>query len=178
MKKVSLELGGNAPFIVYDDADLQAAVDGAMLAKFRNAGQTCVCVNRFLVHDAVHDAFVEALRIRIEALRIGPSQAKGTYIGPLINSAAVAKVQSHVDDAVTKGGRVLQGGRVGPQGECFYLPTLLVDATADMQVAADETFGPLGAVFRFHDEAEAVRLANATDFGLAAYCYTRDLDRA
>ena len=178
VKKVSLELGGNAPFIVFDDADLEAAVDGAMLAKFRNAGQTCVCVNRFLVHDAVHDAFVEALRARIAALKVGAGDAEGTQIGPLINTAAVAKVQSHVDDAVAKGGRVLLGGEVGAQGECFYLPTLLVDATAEMQVATDETFGPLAAVFRFHDEAEAVRLANATDSGLAAYCYTRDLGRA
>jgi len=178
VKKVSLELGGNAPFIVFDDADLEAAVDGAMLAKFRNAGQTCVCVNRFLVHDAVHDAFVEALRARIAALKVGAGDAEGTQIGPLINTAAVAKVQSHVDDAVAKGGRVLLGGEVGAQGECFYLPTLVVDATAEMQVATDETFGPLAAVFRFHDEAEAVRLANATDSGLAAYCYTRDLGRA
>ncbi|PPU76491.1 NAD-dependent succinate-semialdehyde dehydrogenase [Xanthomonas cucurbitae] len=178
IKKVSLELGGNAPFIVFDDADIPAAVDGAMLAKFRNAGQTCVCVNRFLVQDAVYDVFLSALQARISALKVGAGEDADTDVGPLINPAAVAKVQSHVDDALAKGGRLLAGGHVLPAGECFYAPTLIADAVADMQVARDETFGPLAAVFRFHTESEAVALANDTDSGLAAYCYTRDLDRA
>jgi succinate-semialdehyde dehydrogenase/glutarate-semialdehyde dehydrogenase len=177
VKKLSLELGGNAPFIVFDDADLDAAVQGAMIAKFRNGGQTCVCANRIYVHDRVYDAFAERLAAAVSALEVGNGWDDGTQIGPLIDSRAIAKVQSHVDDALAHGGRVLAGGRAHPRGGLFYAPTLLVDVTAAMRVAKEETFGPLAPLFRFHSDDEVVRLSNDTEFGLASYFYSRDIGR-
>lgn len=178
LKKVSLELGGNAPFIVFDDADLEKAVEGALIAKYRNAGQTCVCVNRFLVQDGIHDAFVARLAERVAELAVGDGFAEGVKLGPLINQRAVEKVADHVQDALAKGARLIAGGERHPLGHGFFLPTVLADVTAEMKVAREETFGPLAAVFRFTDEAEAVHLANDTEYGLAAYCYTKDLGRA
>ncbi|WP_236213644.1 NAD-dependent succinate-semialdehyde dehydrogenase [Metapseudomonas otitidis] len=178
LKKVSLELGGNAPFIVFDDADLERAVEGALVAKFRNAGQTCVCVNRFLVQDGIHDAFVARLAERVAQLKVGSGFDEGVTQGPLINERAVAKVEDHVRDALAQGARLLCGGERHPLGHGFYPPTVLAEVNTGMKVAREETFGPLAAVFRFQDEAEAVHLANDTEFGLAAYCYTRDLGRA
>ncbi|MCW2295092.1 succinate-semialdehyde dehydrogenase/glutarate-semialdehyde dehydrogenase [Pseudomonas sp. BIGb0408] len=178
LKKVSLELGGNAPFIVFDDADLERAVDGALIAKFRNAGQTCVCVNRFLVQDGIHDAFVARLAERVGELRVADGFAEGAQQGPLINERAVDKVADHVADALGKGARLICGGERHALGHGFYQPTVLAEVTTGMKVAREETFGPLAAVFRFRDEAEALHMANDTEFGLAAYCYTRDLGRA
>ncbi|MDI6524250.1 NAD-dependent succinate-semialdehyde dehydrogenase [Pseudomonas otitidis] len=178
LKKVSLELGGNAPFIVFDDADLERAVEGALVAKFRNAGQTCVCVNRFLVQDGIHDAFVARLAERVAQLKVGSGFDEGVTQGPLINERAVAKVEDHVRDALAQGARLLCGGERHPLCHGFYPPTVLAEVNTGMKVAREETFGPLAAVFRFQDEAEAVHLANDTEFGLAAYCYTRDLGRA
>jgi succinate-semialdehyde dehydrogenase/glutarate-semialdehyde dehydrogenase len=178
LKKVSLELGGNAPFIVFDDADLERAVEGALLAKFRNAGQTCVCVNRFLVQDGIHDAFIARLAERVGELHVGDGFAAGVSQGPLINERAVAKVEDHVQDALAKGARLLCGGERHALGHGFFQPTVLADLTAQMKVASEETFGPLAAVFRFTRESDALQMANDTEFGLAAYCYTRDLGRA
>jgi len=178
LKKVSLELGGNAPFIVFDDADLERAVDGAMVAKYRNAGQTCVCVNRFLVQDGIHDAFVARLAERVAELKVADGFTDGAQQGPLINDRAVAKVADHVADALDKGARLVCGGERHALGHGFYQPTVLSEVTTEMKVARDETFGPLAAVFRFSDEAQAIHMANDTEFGLAAYCYTRDLGRA
>lgn len=178
LKKVSLELGGNAPFIIFDDADLEAAVDGALIAKYRNAGQTCVCVNRFLVQSGIGDDFLAAFRQRIQALSVGNGLDQGVDIGPLINERAVKKVEFQVSDALAKGGKLLLGGKRHRLGGSFYQPTLIANANGTMEVAKNETFGPLAAVFRFETEAEAVAMANATEFGLAAYCYTRDLARA
>ncbi|WP_346795430.1 NAD-dependent succinate-semialdehyde dehydrogenase [Halomonas sp. Bachu 37] len=177
VKKASMELGGNAPFIVFDDADLDAAVSGAIASKYRNAGQTCVCTNRFLVQEGIYDAFVEALAERVAALQVGDGREPGTTIGPLINQAAVDKVQRHVDDAVARGGRLLCGGHRHAQGENFFAPTVIADATTEMCVAREETFGPLAPVFRFRDEEEAIAMANDTPFGLAAYFYARDYRR-
>lgn len=177
VKKVSMELGGNAPFIVFDDADLEAAVTGAIASKYRNAGQTCVCTNRFLVQDGIYDAFVAALAERVASLQVGDGREPGTVIGPLINQAAVDKVQRHVDDAVAKGGRLLCGGQPHALGHGFYAPTVIAGATHEMSVANEETFGPLAPVFRFHDEQEAIAMANDTPFGLAAYFYARDYRR-
>tara|TARA_Y100001951_G_scaffold101807_1_gene107360 strand:- start:59944 stop:61350 length:1407 start_codon:yes stop_codon:yes gene_type:complete len=180
IKKVSLELGGNAPFIVFDDADLDAAVQGAIGSKFRNSGQTCVCTNRFLVQDGVYDEFSLRLVAAVEALKVAPATEDGAQQGPLINANAVAKVEEHIADAVSKGAKVLAGGRSHALGGSFFEPTVLGDVTPDMLVARDETFGPLAPLFRFSTEAEAIAMAmaNDTEFGLASYLYTRDLGRA
>jgi len=179
LKKLSLELGGNAPFIVFDDADLDAAVDGLMASKFRNGGQTCVCPNRVYVQERVHDAFVERLAARVAALHVGPATEAAAQIGPMINARAVEKIDRHVQDAVSKGARVVTGGervRTG-DGPHYYAPTVLVDATPEMALADEETFGPVAPVFRFAHEDEVVRHANDTPFGLAAYFYSNDVRR-
>ncbi|HLN24565.1 MAG TPA: aldehyde dehydrogenase family protein, partial [Patescibacteria group bacterium] len=176
VKKVSLELGGNAPFIVFDDADLDAAVVGAMISKFRNAGQTCVCANRILVQDGVYDAFAAKLADAVKALKVGPGLAGSTQ-GPLINKDAIDKVERHVADAVAKGAKVVTGGNRHALGGTFFEPTILTGVTTDMAVAREETFGPLAPLFRFDTEADAVRMANDTEFGLAAYFYARDIGR-
>ena len=182
LKKLSLELGGNAPFIVFDDADLDAAVDGLMVSKFRNAGQTCVCPNRVYVQRGVHDRFVAKLAARVGALKVGPASRADSQIGPMINTRAVEKIERHVDDAVAKGATVVVGGRrvrdAVADGPNYYAPTVLTGATAAMQLSCEETFGPVVAIFRFDDEAEVVAQANDTPFGLAAYFYTRDIARA
>ncbi|PRN10783.1 NAD-dependent succinate-semialdehyde dehydrogenase [Acinetobacter baumannii] len=178
LKKVSLELGGNAPFIVFDDADLEAAIEGALIAKFRNAGQTCVCVNRFLVQAGIYEKFIAALSQKIQNFNIGNGLEAGHDIGPLINANAVKKVEAHIQDALDKNGRLVVGGKKHKAGELFFEPTLIADVTADMDVVTQETFGPLAAVFKFENEQQAVEMANATEFGLAAYCYTKDLGRA
>ncbi|MET4898414.1 NAD-dependent succinate-semialdehyde dehydrogenase [Sphingomonadaceae bacterium jetA1] len=178
IKKTSMELGGNAPFLVFDDADVEAAVDGAMIAKFRNAGQTCVCANRFLVQSGIHDRFVAALAARVAALRVGEGRSEGVQIGPLIDGNAVAKVAAHVGDAVARGARVVVGGGPHGLGHNFFAPTVLVDVPAEALCFREETFGPLAAIVRFDREEEGVALANASEFGLAAYCYTRDVGRA
>jgi succinate-semialdehyde dehydrogenase / glutarate-semialdehyde dehydrogenase len=178
LKRLSLELGGNAPFVVFDDADLDGAVAGALASKYRNSGQTCVCANRFLVQDSVYDAFAARLAEAVrEQLQVGDGLEPGVTQGPLIDAAALAKVEQHVADAVEKGARVLAGGRRHALGGTFYEPTVLSEATPDMRVAREETFGPVAPLFRFQTDAEAVRLANATEFGLAAYFYSRDLSR-
>jgi succinate-semialdehyde dehydrogenase/glutarate-semialdehyde dehydrogenase len=177
VKRISLELGGNAPFIVFDDADLERALEGAMASKYRNSGQTCVCTNRFLVQDGIHDRFVEALAERVQALKVGPGIDPEVQQGPLINTAAVAKVQSHIEDAVAKGARVVCGGKPHALGRTWFEPTVLRDVTPRMRVATEETFGPLAPVFRFSDEAEAIAMANDTEYGLAAYLFSRDLGR-
>jgi succinate-semialdehyde dehydrogenase/glutarate-semialdehyde dehydrogenase len=177
MKKVSMELGGNAPFIVFDDADIDKAVAGAMLSKYRNSGQTCVCANRMLVQAGVYDEFVEKLAEAASAMKVGPGYEDGVTQGPLIDAAAVEKVEDHVADMVAKGAKVVTGGkRVGNDGT-FYSPTVVRDVTTDMKVAVEETFGPVAPVFKFETEEEAIRMANATQFGLASYFYTRDLGR-
>ncbi|EPU8838793.1 NAD-dependent succinate-semialdehyde dehydrogenase [Acinetobacter baumannii] len=178
LKKVSLELGGNAPFIVFDDADLDAAIEGALIAKFRNAGQTCVCVNRFLVQAGIYEKFIATLSQKIQNFNIGNGLEAGHDIGPLINANAVKKVEAHIQDALDKNGRLVIGGKRHTAGELFFEPTLIADVTADMDVATQETFGPLAAIFKFETEQQAVEMANATEFGLAAYCYTKDLGRA
>jgi succinate-semialdehyde dehydrogenase/glutarate-semialdehyde dehydrogenase len=175
IKKLGLELGGNAPFIVFDDADLDSAVEGAMLSKYRNAGQTCVCANRFYVQAGVYERFVEKLAAKVGGIQVGNGFEAGVSQGPLIDDAAVAKVQSHVDDAVAKGAQVVAGGT--RMGERFYTPTVLAHVTGDMLCAREETFGPVAPVFRFETEAEAIALANATEFGLASYFYSRDIGR-
>lgn len=178
MKKVSMELGGNAPFIVFDDADLDRAVEGAMIAKYRNSGQTCVCTNRFLVQAGVYDAFVAKLAAASKALRVGDGLEANVQQGPLINDKAVEKVEAHIADALGKGASIVTGGKRHALGGTFFEPTVLRDVTPNMLVARHETFGPLAPVFKFTSEAEAVRLANDTEFGLASYFYTRDLGRA
>jgi succinate-semialdehyde dehydrogenase/glutarate-semialdehyde dehydrogenase len=175
IKKVGLELGGNAPFIVFDDADLDAAVQGAMLSKYRNAGQTCVCANRILVQDSVYDAFADKLAEAVKKLKVGDGTEQGVTTGPMINRAAIAKVQEHIDDAVKKGAKVLLGGK--SLGGNFFEPTLIRDVTADMAVAREETFGPVAPLFRFKTEEQAIEMANATEFGLACYFYSRDIGR-
>lgn len=177
VKKVSMELGGNAPFIVFDDADLDAAVDGAMASKYRNAGQTCVCANRILVQDKVYDAFAKKLEAAVAKLNVGNGAEAGITTGPLIDAKAVEKVEAHIADAVAKGARIVQGGKRHSLGGNFFQPTVLVDVKPNMAVAREETFGPVAPLFRFKDEAEAIRLANDTEFGLAAYFYARDLGR-
>ncbi|MCE1228349.1 MAG: NAD-dependent succinate-semialdehyde dehydrogenase [Firmicutes bacterium] len=177
VKKVSLELGGNAPFLVFDDADLEAAVEGAIASKYRNTGQTCVCTNRFLVQAGIHDAFVEALSRAVAALKVGDGREPDVQQGPLIDEAAVDKVEEHLADALAKGASVRQGGQRHALGGRFFEPTVVVGATAEMKMAREETFGPVAPVFRFDTEEEAIRLANATEFGLASYLYSRDLAR-
>jgi succinate-semialdehyde dehydrogenase/glutarate-semialdehyde dehydrogenase len=177
IKKVSLELGGNAPLLVFDDADLDAAVDGAIASKFRNTGQTCVCANRLLVQDGIHDAFVERLSEAVRALNVGNGFEDGVEQGPLIDDHAVAKVEEHIADALAQGAAVAAGGARHELGGTFFEPTVITGATPGMRVAHEETFGPLAPVFRFGDEAEAIELANATEFGLAAYLFTRDVGR-
>jgi succinate-semialdehyde dehydrogenase/glutarate-semialdehyde dehydrogenase len=177
IKKVSLELGGNAPFIVFDDADLDAAVDGALASKFRNAGQTCVCANRLYVHDKVYDAFIDKLASAVAALNIGDGFANGVTLGPLIDGKAVGKVREHIEDALAKGATVVAGGSAHALGGNFFQPTILVDVPDTARVAREETFGPLAPVFRFFDDAEVVKKANDTEFGLAAYFYTANLAR-
>jgi succinate-semialdehyde dehydrogenase/glutarate-semialdehyde dehydrogenase len=177
VKKVSLELGGNAPFIVFDDADLDAAVGGAMASKYRNAGQTCVCANRFLVQASVYDDFAKRLARAVDGLVVGPGLTEGITQGPLIDLQAVAKVESHVRDAVSKGAAILRGGRRTSDNGRFFEPTVLTNVTPDMAVAREETFGPVAPLFRFDTEAEAIELANRTEFGLAAYFYSRDVGR-
>lgn len=178
MKKVSMELGGNAPFIVFDDADLDAAVAGAMASKYRNSGQTCVCTNRILVQDGVYDEFAKRLVAAVNGLKVAPAHEAGAEQGPLINAKAVAKVEEHIADAVAKGAKVLAGGKPHALGGSFFEPTVLGEVTPAMLVARDETFGPLAPIFRFKTEAEAIAMANDTEFGLASYVYTRDLGRA
>jgi succinate-semialdehyde dehydrogenase/glutarate-semialdehyde dehydrogenase len=177
IKKMSLELGGNAPFIVFDDADLDAAADGAMASKYRNAGQTCVCANRIYVQDGVYDAFAAKLAERLKGLKVGKGTEAGVNVGPLIDEQGLAKVEEHVADAVAKGAKVVAGGKRSALGGRFYEPTLLTGVTNDMKVSREETFGPVAPLFRFKDEAEAIVLANATEFGLASYFYARDVGR-
>lgn len=177
IKKVSLELGGNAPFIVFDDADLDKAVEGALASKFRNAGQTCVCANRLYVQDGVYDRFAEKLQQAVSKLQIGDGLQPNVTIGPLIDEKAIAKVQEHIADALDKGARVLSGGKAHELGGNFFQPTILVDVPSDAKVAKEETFGPLAPLFRFKDEADVIAQANDTEFGLAAYFYARDLSR-
>ena len=177
VKKLSLELGGNAPFIVFDDADLDAAVDGAMLCKFRNAGQTCVCANRILVQSGIHDRFVEVFLARVKAMKVADGKTEGSDIGPLINADGKAKVEAHVEDALARGATALCGGTSHDAGPLFYSPTVLVGVTKEMRMASEETFGPVAPIYRFDTEEEAVTLANETPYGLAAYFYTEDLSR-
>jgi succinate-semialdehyde dehydrogenase/glutarate-semialdehyde dehydrogenase len=177
LKKLSLELGGNAPFLVFDDADLDAAVAGAIAAKFRNSGQTCVCANRILVQDSVYDAFAEKLAAAAAKLRVAPASQPDAEQGPLIHERALAKVEDHLRDALDRGARVLTGGHRHALGHHFFEPTVLVDVTPAMKIAHEETFGPIAPLFRFHDEAEALAMANDSPFGLAAYFYARDIGR-
>ncbi|MGE0715300.1 MAG: NADP-dependent succinate-semialdehyde dehydrogenase [Alphaproteobacteria bacterium] len=177
VKKVSLELGGNAPFIVFDDADLDAAVEGAIQSKFRNTGQTCVCANRLLVQDGVYDEFAAKLSQAVSGLRVGNGLETGVSQGPLIDMQAVAKVEQHIDDALAKGARVVVGGKRHAKGGSFFEPTVLADVTPSMAVAKEETFGPVAPLFRFKADDEAVAMANDTEFGLAAYFFSRDINR-
>lgn len=175
IKKLSLELGGNAPFIVFDDADLDSAAEGALASKYRNAGQTCVCANRLYVQDGVYDAFIAKLTEKVKSIKVGNGFEPGVTQGPLIDDAAIAKVEKHVADATAKGGKVLTGGK--KIGDRFYEPTVIANATSDMLCAREETFGPVAPVFRFKTEAEAIAAANNTEFGLASYFYSRDVGR-
>jgi succinate-semialdehyde dehydrogenase/glutarate-semialdehyde dehydrogenase len=182
LKKLSLELGGNAPFIVFEDADLDAAVEGLMVSKFRNGGQTCVCPNRVFVHEAVHDRFVDKLAARVAALKVGPATDAASQVGPMINARAVEKIDRHVRDAVERGAKVVTGGRVLGEHETgtpghYYAPTVMQGATREMVLADEETFGPVVPVFRFSSEEEVVQAANDTPFGLAAYFYSQDASR-
>ncbi len=175
VKRLGLELGGNAPFIVFDDADLDAAVAGAMISKYRNAGQTCVCANRLLVQEGIYDAFAEKLAVAVKNLKVGDGVDNGVTTGPLINSAAVKKVEEHIADAIAKGAKVTVGGK--SLGGNFFEPTLLRDVTTEMAVAREETFGPVAPLFKFKTEEDAIAMANNTEFGLACYFYTRDIGR-
>jgi succinate-semialdehyde dehydrogenase/glutarate-semialdehyde dehydrogenase len=177
IKKTSMELGGNAPFIVFEDADIEEAVKGALASKYRNSGQTCVCANRFLVQDTIHDSFAAALKIAVEKMKIGNGMEDGVTQGPLINQAAVEKVEAHVADALARGGFLITGGKRHALGGNFYMPTILGDVPREADIFRDETFGPVAPLFRFHTEAEAIEMANDTEFGLAAYFYTRDVGR-
>jgi succinate-semialdehyde dehydrogenase/glutarate-semialdehyde dehydrogenase len=177
IKKVDLELGGNAPFIVFDDADLDAAVAGAMISKYRNAGQTCVCANRILVQEGVYDEFAEKLASAVIKLKVGSGVEVGVMQGPLINNAAIEKIEEHVADAVNMGAEIVTGGKRHDLGGLFYEPTILKNVTTKMLVTREETFGPVAPLFRFKTEDEAVQMANDTPFGLAAYFYSRDIGR-
>jgi succinate-semialdehyde dehydrogenase/glutarate-semialdehyde dehydrogenase len=177
IKKLGLELGGNAPFIVFDDADLDAAVEGALIAKYRNNGQTCVCANRIYVQDGVYDAFAAKLTTAVGKLKTGNGFDEGVILGPLIDKAALAKVEEHIADALSKGARILQGGKPHALGGTFFEATILADVTKDMAVAREETFGPLAPLFRFKDEEDVIAQANDTEFGLASYFYAKDLAR-
>ncbi|WP_304466145.1 NAD-dependent succinate-semialdehyde dehydrogenase [Erwinia sp. JUb26] len=177
IKKLSLELGGNAPFIVFDDADLDAAVEGALASKYRNAGQTCVCSNRIYVQSGVYDAFAEKLVARVAALEVGDGHQPGVTIGPLIDASAVEKVEDHIADALAKGAKLLIGGQRHALGATFYQPTVLAEATQQMKIAREETFGPVAPLFRFETEEEVIAMANDTEFGLAAYFYTENVRR-
>jgi succinate-semialdehyde dehydrogenase / glutarate-semialdehyde dehydrogenase len=177
IKKLSLELGGNAPFIVFDDADLDAAVEGAMISKFRNAGQTCVCANRLFVQDAVFDAFTQKLAAKVSALKVGSGTTEGTTQGPLIDMAAIEKVESHIKDALNKGAKLVQGGKRHSLGNSFFEPTVLVDVPTNALIFIEETFGPVAPLFRFKTDDEVIEMANRTEFGLASYFYSRDIGR-
>ena len=177
VKKISLELGGNAPFIVFDDADLDAAVDGAMASKFRNTGQTCVCANRILVQDEVYDEFAEKLTQAVSGMKVGDGAEDGVNQGPMIDMAAVEKVEEHVQDALNRGARVITGGKRHGLGGTFYEPTVLADVTPEMLIAHEETFGPVAPLFHFNNEIQAIEMANDTEFGLAGYFYSRDVGR-
>lgn len=178
VKKLTLELGGNAPFVVFDDADLELAVAGAMASKYRNAGQTCVCANRILVQSGIYDRFAAALVAKVKALKVGPGLEAGTIIGPLISGEAIRKVETLVGEAVDKGAKVLTGGDVDEAGPLFYRPSVVIDVTPDMSIVREEIFGPVAALVRFDTEDQAVRIANDTPFGLAAYLYSQNLSRA
>ncbi len=175
--KMSMELGGNAPFIVFDDADLDAAAEGAMISKYRNNGQTCVCANRIYVQAGVYDAFAEKLAAKVAQMKVGDGFGAGVTTGPLINPAALEKVEAHIADATSKGARIAMGGHRHALGGNFFEPTILTGVTRDMQLAHDETFGPVAPLFRFTDEADVIEQANDTIFGLASYFYARDLSR-
>jgi succinate-semialdehyde dehydrogenase/glutarate-semialdehyde dehydrogenase len=177
IKKLSLELGGNAPFIVFDDADLDAAVEGAIISKYRNAGQTCVCANRLYVQAGVYDAFAQKLVAAVKKLKVGNGFEPGVLQGPLIDQAAVEKVEEHIQDAVSKGARVLLGGKRHALGQTFFEPTVLADVSPKMKVAREETFGPVAPLFRFETDEQAIQMANDTEFGLASYFYGRDIGR-
>jgi len=177
VKKTSMELGGNAPFIVFDDADLDAAVDGALASKYRNTGQTCVCANRILVQDKVYDAFAAKLTDKVKAMKVGNGMEPGVVQGPLIDKAAVDKVEEHIADALGKGAKLLTGGKRHALGGTYFEPTVLANVDTTMKVTKEETFGPVAPLFRFKDEKEAIRLANDTEFGLASYFYGRDMGR-
>jgi len=177
LKKVSLELGGNAPFIVFDDADLEAAVSGAIASKYRNAGQTCVCANRIFVQSGIYDRFAQRLAEKVATMKVGNGLEQGTVIGPLIEEKAVAKVEEHVRDAVSKGAKILTGGKRVAGGGHFFVPTVLIDIKPDMLAMREETFGPVAPLMKFETEEEVIKLANSTEFGLAAYFYSRDIAR-
>lgn len=177
VKRVGLELGGNAPFIVFDDADLDKAVQGAMASKYRNAGQTCVCANRLYIQEGIYDAFAEKLAAEVKKLKTGAGTEEGVTLGPLINADAIAKVEEHVEDATAKGAKVLLGGKRHVRGGNFYEPTILTGVTPEMRVAREETFGPVAPLFKFSSEADVIRMANDTTSGLAAYFYARDIGR-
>jgi len=177
LKKLSLELGGNAPFIVFDDADIDAAVEGAIICKFRNAGQTCVCANRIYVHEKIYDEFAKKYAAKAAVLKVGDGFEAGVNVGPLINKAAIEKVEEHIKDAVSNGARVLTGGKPHSLGGTFFEPTVLADVPHKAQISCEETFGPVAPLFKFKDEKEAIRLANDTEFGLASYFYARDIGR-
>jgi len=177
VKKISMELGGNAPFLVFDDADLDAAVEGAIASKFRNAGQTCVCANRILVHDSVYETFAEKLGVAVRRLKVGNGVEEHVTQGPLIDERALAKVERHIEDALAKGARVVTGGKRHKLGGCYFEPTILADVSPDMLVAREETFGPVAPLFRFRTDDEALSLSNDTEFGLAGYFYSRDVNR-